>query len=83
MWGLPDTVGVVHPDKVGAGAGVRQIRLVWVPGWGGWVWGKAALTVPSTPQARGQPYEQYARMIFMELNDAWAEFESQGSRPLF
>ncbi|OWK13656.1 GAK, partial [Cervus elaphus hippelaphus] len=33
--------------------------------------------------ARGQPHEQYARMIFMELNDAWAEFESQGSRPLF
>lgn len=34
-------------------------------------------------KATGQPYEQHARMIFMELNDAWAEFESQGSRPLF
>lgn len=40
------------------------------------------LTSPS-PQATGQPFEQHARMIFMELNDAWAEFESQGSRPLF
>lgn len=39
--------------------------------------------MPSAPQARGQPYEQYARMVFMELSDAWAEFESQGSRPLF
>lgn len=35
------------------------------------------------PQATGQPYEQYAKMIFMELNDAWSEFENQGSRPLF
>lgn len=34
-------------------------------------------------KAAGQPYEQLARMIFMELSDAWAEFESQGSRPLF
>lgn len=38
---------------------------------------------PACPQARGQPYEQHARMVFMELSDAWAEFESQGSRPLF
>lgn len=35
------------------------------------------------PQAAGQPYEQHAKMIFMELNDAWSEFENQGSRPLF
>uniref|UniRef100_A0A452ERY7 Cyclin G associated kinase n=1 Tax=Capra hircus TaxID=9925 RepID=A0A452ERY7_CAPHI len=76
---------VVHPDKVGAGVGAG----VGSPGqggrgrWGGWAQEGAALTVPSAPQARGQPYEQYARMIFMELSDAWAEFESQGSRPLF
>ncbi|XP_062963648.1 cyclin-G-associated kinase isoform X2 [Cynocephalus volans] len=34
-------------------------------------------------KATGQPYEQHAKMIFMELNDAWSEFENQGSRPLF
>lgn len=34
-------------------------------------------------KAVGQPYEQHAKMIFMELNDAWSEFENQGSRPLF
>lgn len=34
-------------------------------------------------QATGQPYEQYAKMIFMELNDAWSEFESQGQKPLY
>lgn len=36
-----------------------------------------------TSQATGQPYEQYAKMIFMELNDAWSEFESQGQKPLY
>ena len=34
-------------------------------------------------QATGQPYEQYAKMIFMELNDAWSEFDSQGQKPLY
>lgn len=34
-------------------------------------------------QATGQPYEQYAKMIFMELNDAWSEFENQGQKPLY
>lgn len=34
-------------------------------------------------QATGQPYEQYAKMIFMELNDAWSEFESQGQKALY
>lgn len=34
-------------------------------------------------QAAGKPYEQYAKMIFMELNDAWSEFENQGSKALF
>ena len=37
----------------------------------------------SFPQATGQPYEQYAKMIFMELNDAWSEFDSQGQKPLY
>ncbi|PIO24301.1 hypothetical protein AB205_0161700, partial [Aquarana catesbeiana] len=31
--------------------------------------------------ATGQPYEQYAKMIFMELNDAWSEFDNQGQKP--
>lgn len=35
------------------------------------------------PQAAGKPYEEYAKMIFMELNDAWSEFENQGSKALF
>lgn len=41
------------------------------------------LSSPLVPQAAGQPYEQQARMVFMELSDAWSEFESQGARPLF
>ncbi|KAM4706897.1 cyclin-G-associated kinase isoform 2-T2 [Discoglossus pictus] len=43
---------------------------------------KAALVV-HPDKATGKPYEHYAKMIFMELNDAWSEFENQGSRPLF
>ncbi|XP_056430940.1 cyclin-G-associated kinase isoform X1 [Hyla sarda] len=43
---------------------------------------KAALVV-HPDKATGQPYEHYAKMIFMELNDAWSEFENQGSRALF
>ncbi|XP_055977480.1 cyclin-G-associated kinase isoform X2 [Sorex fumeus] len=44
---------------------------------------RRAVLVVHPDKATGQPFEQHARMIFMELNDAWAEFESQGSRPLF
>ncbi|XP_049645655.1 cyclin-G-associated kinase isoform X3 [Suncus etruscus] len=44
---------------------------------------RKAVLVVHPDKATGQPFEQHARMIFMELNDAWAEFESQGSRPLF
>ncbi|XP_065733373.1 cyclin-G-associated kinase [Phocoena phocoena] len=44
---------------------------------------RRAVLVVHPDKARGQPYEQHARMVFMELSDAWAEFESQGSRPLF
>ncbi|XP_071388970.1 cyclin-G-associated kinase isoform X2 [Centroberyx affinis] len=43
--------------------------------------GMADLVTPD--QATGQPYEDYAKMIFMELNDAWSEFENQGSKALF
>ncbi|XP_061420082.1 cyclin-G-associated kinase-like isoform X2 [Lethenteron reissneri] len=45
------------------------------------VYRKAVLIV-HPDKATGQPYEQYAKMIFMELNDAWAEFENQGQRSL-
>lgn len=69
---------VVHPDKVGTGCGLRA---------GGGVGSGSRpgphRRHPACPQAQGQPYEQHARMVFMELSDAWAEFESQGSRPLF
>ncbi|MGH0133220.1 UNVERIFIED_CONTAM: hypothetical protein FKN15_052208 [Acipenser sinensis] len=38
---------------------------------------------PLKLQTAGQPYEQYAKMIFIELSDAWSEFENQGSKALF
>ncbi|XP_053321083.1 cyclin-G-associated kinase [Spea bombifrons] len=44
---------------------------------------RKAVLVVHPDKATGQPYEQYAKMIFMELNDAWSEFENQGSRSLF
>lgn len=44
---------------------------------------RRAVLVVHPDKATGQPYEQCAKMIFMELNDAWSEFENQGSRPLF
>ncbi|KAM6221690.1 cyclin-G-associated kinase [Rhynchocyon petersi] len=44
---------------------------------------RRAVLVVHPDKATGQPYEQYARMIFMELSDAWSEFENQGSKPLF
>ncbi|NXG48215.1 GAK kinase, partial [Psilopogon haemacephalus] len=44
---------------------------------------RKAVLVVHPDKATGQPYEQYAKMIFMELNDAWSEFESQGSKSLF
>ncbi|KAM5283687.1 cyclin-G-associated kinase isoform 1-T1 [Hipposideros larvatus] len=44
---------------------------------------RRAVLVVHPDKAVGQPYEQQARMIFMELSDAWAEFESQGARPLY
>ncbi|KFO14005.1 Cyclin-G-associated kinase, partial [Balearica regulorum gibbericeps] len=44
---------------------------------------RKAVLVVHPDKATGQPYEQYAKMIFMELNDAWSEFENQGSKSLF
>uniref|UniRef100_A0AAX7U4Y0 Cyclin-G-associated kinase n=1 Tax=Astatotilapia calliptera TaxID=8154 RepID=A0AAX7U4Y0_ASTCA len=44
---------------------------------------RKAVLVVHPDKATGQPYEQYAKMIFMELNDAWSEFENQGSKALF
>ncbi|NWH38910.1 GAK kinase, partial [Chloropsis hardwickii] len=44
---------------------------------------RRAVLVVHPDKATGQPYEQYAKMIFMELNDAWSEFENQGSKSLF
>lgn len=44
---------------------------------------RKAVLVVHPDKATGKPYEQYAKMIFMELNDAWSEFENQGSKALF
>ncbi|XP_008947224.1 PREDICTED: putative tyrosine-protein phosphatase auxilin, partial [Merops nubicus] len=44
---------------------------------------RRAVLVVHPDKATGQPYEQYAKMIFMELNDAWSEFENQGQKPLY
>ncbi|KAH0628437.1 hypothetical protein JD844_009603 [Phrynosoma platyrhinos] len=44
---------------------------------------RKAVLVVHPDKAMGQSYEQYAKMIFMELNDAWSEFENQGSKSLF
>ncbi|XP_061760721.1 cyclin-G-associated kinase [Nerophis ophidion] len=44
---------------------------------------RKAVLVVHPDKATDQPYELYAKMIFMELNDAWSEFENQGSKALF
>ncbi|XP_069034315.1 cyclin-G-associated kinase isoform X1 [Embiotoca jacksoni] len=44
---------------------------------------RKAVLIVHPDKATGQPYEQYAKMIFMELNDAWSEFENQGSKALY
>lgn len=44
---------------------------------------RKAVLVVHPDKATGKPYEHYAKMIFMELKDAWSEFENQGSRALF
>ncbi|KAJ3603572.1 hypothetical protein NHX12_028317, partial [Muraenolepis orangiensis] len=44
---------------------------------------RKAVLVVHPDKATGKPYEHYAKMIFMELNDAWSEFENQGSKSLF
>ena len=42
---------------------------------------KACLIV-HPDKATGKPHEDYAKLIFMELNDAWAEFEEKGMQSL-
>uniref|UniRef100_A0A8C4HZH2 Cyclin-G-associated kinase n=1 Tax=Dicentrarchus labrax TaxID=13489 RepID=A0A8C4HZH2_DICLA len=44
---------------------------------------RKAVLIVHPDKATGKPYEHYAKMIFMELNDAWSEFENQGSKALF
>uniref|UniRef100_H2ZA91 Auxilin n=1 Tax=Ciona savignyi TaxID=51511 RepID=H2ZA91_CIOSA len=43
---------------------------------------KACLIV-HPDKATGKPHEEYAKLIFIELSDAWAEFEEKGSQALF
>uniref|UniRef100_A0A8C9YMJ8 Cyclin-G-associated kinase n=1 Tax=Sander lucioperca TaxID=283035 RepID=A0A8C9YMJ8_SANLU len=44
---------------------------------------RKAVLIVHPDKTTGQPYEHYAKMIFIELNDAWSEFENQGSKALF
>uniref|UniRef100_A0A8C4NBY7 Cyclin G associated kinase n=1 Tax=Eptatretus burgeri TaxID=7764 RepID=A0A8C4NBY7_EPTBU len=44
---------------------------------------RRAVLVVHPDKATGLPYEQYAKMIFMEMNEAWAEFENQGQKALY
>ncbi|XP_041358750.1 cyclin-G-associated kinase-like [Gigantopelta aegis] len=46
------------------------------------VYKKAVLSVHPDKLANS-PYEQLAKMIFMELNDAWAVFEDEGMKSLY
>ena len=34
-------------------------------------------------QLTGEPHENLARQIFIELNDAWSEFEETGMQSLY
>ncbi|XP_071477251.1 cyclin-G-associated kinase-like [Diadema antillarum] len=43
---------------------------------------KAVLTAHPDKQI-GSPHEELAKLIFMELNDAWAEFENSGAQSLY
>nr|XP_018668596.1 cyclin-G-associated kinase isoform X1 [Ciona intestinalis] len=43
---------------------------------------KACLIV-HPDKATGKPHEEYAKLIFIELSDAWAEFEEKGMQALF
>ena len=43
---------------------------------------KACLIV-HPDKAAGLPHEEYAKLIFMELNDAWADFQDKGAQNLF
>lgn len=70
---------VVHPDKVVFPNRLERPAVVGMDSMSAF-----AQNLPCvSAQATGKPYEHYAKMIFMELNDAWSEFENQGSKALF
>jgi len=41
------------------------------------------ISLAASLQLTGSPEEALARAIFMELNDAWAIFEQEGSQALY
>ncbi|XP_064624452.1 cyclin-G-associated kinase-like isoform X2 [Lineus longissimus] len=43
---------------------------------------KAVLAVHPDKMVGG-PHEEFAKLVFMELNDAWSEFEEQGMKSLY
>lgn len=45
--------------------------------------GSNTISVVISFQLTGRSEEALARAIFMELNDAWAIFEEEGSKPLY
>jgi len=45
--------------------------------------GSNRISVVISFQLTGRSEEALARAIFMELNDAWAIFEEEGSKPLY
>lgn len=74
---------VVHPDKVQYYLLINNEAKWSKPNKLHPVFSLLISTCSVSLQAAGKPYEQYAKMIFMELNDAWSEFENQGSKALF
>lgn len=45
-------------------------------------WYRKAVLSVHPDKLVGTPQESLAKLIFMELNDAWAEFEESGSKSL-
>lgn len=46
-------------------------------------WYRKAVLSVHPDKLTGRSEEALARAIFMELNDAWAIFEEEGSKPLY
>nr|XP_054765381.1 cyclin-G-associated kinase-like [Lytechinus pictus] len=46
-------------------------------------WYRKAVLSAHPDKQTGTPYEELAKLIFMELNDAWSAFEESGSQALF